>query len=50
VTLVGQRVAYGMRQEELETALGAGGFRVDCWGEGALIGRHESTRLRSAKR
>jgi len=32
VTLVGQQVALGMRQEELQPALAAAGFRVDCWG------------------
>jgi glutaredoxin len=48
LTLVGQRVAYGMRQEELETALGGGGFRVDCWGAGAVIDLRGSS-LRSAK-
>jgi hypothetical protein len=49
LTLVGQRVAHGMRQAELEAALEAAGFRVDCWGDGALPDLREAARLRSAR-
>jgi mycoredoxin len=31
LTLVGQRVAHGMRQEELQGALAEAGYSVDCW-------------------
>jgi glutaredoxin len=50
VTLVGQQIAHGMRQEQLQAALGAAGFHVGCWGAEALVDLRESTRLRSAKR
>ena len=46
LTLAGQQVAHGMRQEQLQPALAAAGFQVDCWGAGALIDARESTRLR----
>jgi mycoredoxin len=31
LTLVGQRVAHGMRQEQLQGALAEAGYSVDCW-------------------
>ena len=31
LTLAGQQVAHGLRQQELQTALAAAGYRVDCW-------------------
>jgi glutaredoxin len=31
LTLAGQRVAHGMRQEELQGALAEAGYAVDCW-------------------
>jgi glutaredoxin len=46
VTLVGQQMARGMRQEQLQVALDAAGFHVDCWGAEALVDLRESTRLR----
>jgi glutaredoxin len=49
LTLVGQRVALGMRQAELEPALEAAGFHVECWGVAALPDLLDATRLRSAR-
>jgi hypothetical protein len=31
LTLVGNEVAHGLRQTELEPLLAHAGFRVDCW-------------------
>jgi hypothetical protein len=36
VTLVGQDVAYGLRQRELEPLLVKAGYKADCWSEDAL--------------
>jgi glutaredoxin len=33
VTVVGQRVAYGLRREQLQGALAEAGYRVDCWSQ-----------------
>ena len=33
LTLVGQQVAHGMRQQELQSALATAGYRADCWGQ-----------------
>lgn len=33
VTVIGQRVAYGLRREELQGALAEAGYRVDCWSD-----------------
>ncbi len=35
LTVVGQRLAYGMRERELRPALAEAGFTVDCWSAGA---------------
>ena len=50
LTLVGRQIAHGMRREQLQPALGAAGFEVDCWGADALMDLRESTRLRSERR
>ena len=50
VTLAGQQIAVGMRQQELRPALAAAGFDVDCWGDGRLIDLRDSTILPSADR
>ena len=50
LTVVGQQVAHGMRQEQLEPALAAGGYKVDCWEDGLLRDLRESTQLRSQRR
>lgn len=50
LTLVGRQVAEGMRQEELQPALAAAGFHVDCWGAEAVIDMRQPTRVPSAKR
>jgi glutaredoxin len=50
VTLVGQRIAHGLRQEQLQPALAAAGFQVDCWGNRALTDLRDSTGLRPARR
>jgi glutaredoxin len=50
LTLVGQQIAHGMRREQLEPALAAAGFKVDCWGDGLLGDLRDSTRLRSERR
>ena len=47
LTLVGQRVAHGLRQEQLQPALAAAGFQVDCWGIDSV---RESIVLRPARR
>jgi mycoredoxin len=33
LTVVGQRVAHGLRREQLQGALAEAGYRVDCWDE-----------------
>jgi len=50
LTLVGQQVAMGMRQEELEPALAAAGFHVQCWGDAALKDLTGSLRSRPKRR
>ena len=50
LTLVGRQIAHGLRQEQLQAALGAAGFQVDCWGAEGLTDLRESTRLRAARR
>lgn len=47
LTLVGQRVAHGLRQEQLQPALAAAGFQVDCWGVDSV---RESIVSRPARR
>ncbi|HEX9573374.1 MAG TPA: glutaredoxin domain-containing protein [Myxococcales bacterium] len=41
LTLVGQQIAYGLRQGQLQIALAAAGYQVDCWGAGAVSGLPE---------
>jgi glutaredoxin len=38
LTLVGQRIAYGLRPDELRAALGEAGYEVDCGAPGTLPG------------
>jgi len=49
LTLVGQRIAYGLRPDQLHAALGEAGYQVDCWKAGAagtLPGSPPSSALR----
>jgi hypothetical protein len=46
LTLVGQRVAHGLREDEIREAFEPAGFHLECWGGDALPDLREATRLR----
>ena len=48
LTLAGQELAYGMREEELRRALGSAGYRIDCRSRGSAAAKIESP-LRPAR-
>lgn len=46
LTLVGQRIAYGLRPDQLRAALGEAGYEVDCWAAGTRPGSPPSSAMR----